>query len=311
VLALTSTGDIGSDAWPLIRSRPLRPNLMSVGSLGAGGQGGTPSQSGSMQSALPSQSSSTMLSQSVSGPGVHNVVAVVEVVVAVVAVVLLVVAVVLVSVVVVAVLVVVVSVVLLVDDVVVSVVLDVVVSVVLVVLDVVVIVVSCGAVVGVVLVVAVVVVAVVVVAVVVVAVVVVAVVVVAVVVVAVVVVAVVVVAVEVVAVVVVAVLVVVVGGGTFRPTMSILSQLHFEPVPGSVSSSLVQKPSGWLSQLVHVPVSTTLSALESVHVIIVVNVKVEKRHVPPMPLVHGPVTLLPHGFVFCAYTSPQLSPSAL
>jgi hypothetical protein len=138
-----------------------------------------------------------------------------------------------------------------------------------------------------------------------------AVVVVAVVVVAVVVVAVVVVAVEVVAVVVVAVLVVVVGGGTPSPTMSILSQLHFEPVPGSVSSSFEQKPSGWLSQLVHVPVSTTLSAFESVHVIIVVNVKVEKRHVPPMPLVHGPVTLLPHGFVFCAYTSPQLSASAL
>jgi hypothetical protein len=298
VLALTSTGDIGSDAWPLIRSRPLRPNLMSVGSLGAGGQGGTPSQSGSMQSGLPSQSSSTMLSQSVSGPGVHNVVAVVEVVVAVVAVVLLVVSVVVVSVVVVAVvvlvvLVVVVSVVLVVDDVVVSVVL-VVVSVVLDVLDVVVTVVGSGLVVGVVLVVAVVVVAVV-----------------AVVVVAVVVVAVVVVAVEVVAVVVVAVLVVVVGGGTFRPTMSICSQLHFEPVPGSVSSSLLQKPSGMLSQLVHVPVSTTLSALESVHVTIVVNVKVEKRHVPPPLPVHGAVTLLPHGFVFCAYTSPQLSPSAL
>jgi len=244
-----------------------------------------------------------MLSQSVSGPGVHgNVVVVDEVDVDVVVLVVVdVVAVVLVVVDVV------VSVVLVVVDDVVSVVLVVVVSVVLDVLDVVVIVVSCGAVVGVVLVVAVVVVAVVVVAVVVVAVVVVAVVVVAVV--AVVVVT--VVAVVVVTVVLVVVLVVVVGGGVFRPTMSIISQLHFDPVPGSVSSSFVQKPSGWLSQLVHVPVSTTLSALESVHVTMVVNVNVEKRHVPPMPLVQGPVTLLPHGFVFCAYTSPQLSPSAL
>jgi len=250
-----------------------------------------------MQSVFPSQSSSIMLSQSVSGPGVHNVVVVDDVLVDVV-VLLVVDAVVLVVDVVVSVVLVVVdvvvSVVLVVVDVVVSVVLVVVVSVVLVVLDVVVMVVSCGAVVGVVLVVAVVVVAVVVVAVVVVAVVVVAVVVVA-----------------VVTVVLVVELVVVVGGGVFRPTMSIISQLHFDPVPGSVSSSLVQKPSGWLSQLVHVPVSTTLSALESVHVTMVVNVKVEKRHVPPMPLVQGPVTALPHGSVFCAYTSPQLSPSAL
>jgi hypothetical protein len=112
-------------------------------------------------------------------------------------------------------------------------------------------------------------------------------------------------------VVVLVVLLVVVVGGTLRPTMSIRLQLHLEPVPGSVPSSLVHTAPGMLSQLVHVPVSTMLSASESVHVTIVVKSIVVKRQVPPMPPVHGPVTALPHGSVFCAYTSPQPSPSAL
>ena len=98
--------------------------------------------------------------------------------------------------------------------------------------------------------------------------------------------------------------------GTTRPMMSTRSQLHFDPVPGSVVSSLVHTPPALLSQLVQVPASTMLSALESAHVIMVVNWKVLKRQVPP-PSEHGAVTPFPHGFVFWAYTSPQLSESAL
>lgn len=104
--------------------------------------------------------------------------------------------------------------------------------------------------------------------------------------------------------------VVVVVGGTLRPEMLTRPQLHFEPVPGSVVSSLVHTAPALLSQLVHVPASTMLSALESAHVTWVVKSKVVKRQVPPIPPVQGPITLFPQGFVFCAYTSPQLSPSA-
>ena len=102
--------------------------------------------------------------------------------------------------------------------------------------------------------------------------------------------------------------VVVVVVGTLRPTMSTLPQLHFDPVPGSVSNSFVHIPTTLLSQLVQVPASTMLSASESEHVTWVVNWKVVKRQVPPPLPVQGAVTAFPQGFVFSAYTSPQLSP---
>src|SRR5262249_51235012 len=93
--------------------------------------------------------------------------------------------------------------------------------------------------------------------------------------------------------------VVVVVGGTLIPLMSTGAQLHFDPVPGFVSISFMQAPSGMLSQLVQVPASATPSALESVHVIMVENVKVLKRQVPP-PAEQGPVTAFVHGVVFWA-----------
>jgi hypothetical protein len=104
--------------------------------------------------------------------------------------------------------------------------------------------------------------------------------------------------------------VVVVVGGTLRPMMLTRSQLHFDPVPGSVVSSFTHTLPALLSQLVQVPASTMLSALESEHVTWVVNWNVLKRQVPP-PSVQGAVTAFPQGFVFWAYTSPQLSESAL
>jgi hypothetical protein len=82
------------------------------------------------------------------------------------------------------------------------------------------------------------------------------------------------------------------------PTMSIRLQLHFEPVPGSVSSAPAHTPPALCFQLVQELTSAVPSLSESLHSMSTVNVKMVKRHVPPPPPVHGPVTLFPHGFVF-------------
>src|SRR5262249_343286 len=97
-------------------------------------------------------------------------------------------------------------------------------------------------------------------------------------------------------------------GVQMRPVMLTAPQLHFDPVPGSVPSSFRHVPPIWLSQLVQVPASTVPSPFVSVHLTLVVKVKVVKRQVPP-PLVQGPLSgaAFPHGSVFCAYTSPHTS----
>jgi hypothetical protein len=88
------------------------------------------------------------------------------------------------------------------------------------------------------------------------------------------------------------------------------SQLHLEPVPGSVSNSSLQVPPALLSQLVQVPASATKSPSESVHTISVVNWKVVNRQVPP-PSVQGARTSVPQGDVPWASRSPQSLLSAL
>jgi hypothetical protein len=86
-----------------------------------------------------------------------------------------------------------------------------------------------------------------------------------------------------------------------------LLQLHFDPVPGSVPSSLRHTPPMLFSQLVQLPTSMIPSPSVSVQKIEVENVKVVNRQVPPPPPVQGPMDAFPHGFVFCAYTSPHTS----
>jgi hypothetical protein len=88
-------------------------------------------------------------------------------------------------------------------------------------------------------------------------------------------------------------------GVQMRPWMLRVLQLHFDPVPGSVPSSLVQTPPMLLSQLVQLPTSTVPSPLSSVQKIDEVNVKVVKRQVPPIP-VQGAMSAFPHGLVFWA-----------
>ena len=71
---------------------------------------------------------------------------------------------------------------------------------------------------------------------------------------------------------------------------------------------MVQIPSGWLSQLVQSPMSAVPSLFKSAHVTWVVNSSRVKRHVPIIPAAQEPVCAFPHGLVFWAYTSPQISP---
>jgi hypothetical protein len=92
--------------------------------------------------------------------------------------------------------------------------------------------------------------------------------------------------------------------------MSIGLQLHFDPVPGTVSSTPLQTVLSLLSQLVQVPTSAIPLSSLSAQVIVVVKVNVVNTHVPPPPSVQGAVTAFPHGSVVTECTSPHASKSA-